>query len=104
MDGVNVIGVFKYVIKNCVQVVLGLAEDLLRSASQNSRISLQRTQAGWLLVSSLITLGKTAEHPAPCRTMPSIRLEKNVINSCRRGLFGHASSVKYLYYDHDGSP
>uniref|UniRef100_A0A8D0DBZ6 HEAT repeat-containing protein 5A n=1 Tax=Sander lucioperca TaxID=283035 RepID=A0A8D0DBZ6_SANLU len=38
-------------------VVLSLAEDLLRSASQNSRISLQRTQAGWLLVSSLITLG-----------------------------------------------
>ncbi|XP_059208691.1 LOW QUALITY PROTEIN: HEAT repeat-containing protein 5A [Centropristis striata] len=37
--------------------VLVLAEDLLRSASQNSRISLQRTQAGWLLVSSLITLG-----------------------------------------------
>eukprot|EP00064_Thunnus_orientalis_P025593 superscaffoldBa00013345_g25984 len=31
--------------------------DLLRSASQNSRISLQRTQAGWMLVSSLITLG-----------------------------------------------
>ncbi|XP_028251324.1 HEAT repeat-containing protein 5A isoform X2 [Parambassis ranga] len=39
------------------KVVLGLAEDLLRSASQNSRISLERTQAGWLLVSSLITLG-----------------------------------------------
>ncbi|XP_008275344.1 HEAT repeat-containing protein 5A [Stegastes partitus] len=39
------------------KVVLGLAEDLLRSASQNSRISLQRTQAGWMLVSSLITLG-----------------------------------------------
>ncbi|KAF3700710.1 HEAT repeat-containing protein 5A [Channa argus] len=39
------------------QVVLDLAEDLLRSASQNSRISLQRTQAGWLLISSLITLG-----------------------------------------------
>ncbi|XP_034418992.1 HEAT repeat-containing protein 5A isoform X2 [Cyclopterus lumpus] len=38
-------------------LVLGLAEDLLRSASQNSRISLQRTQAGWLLVSSLLTLG-----------------------------------------------
>uniref|UniRef100_A0A671UYL6 HEAT repeat-containing protein 5A n=1 Tax=Sparus aurata TaxID=8175 RepID=A0A671UYL6_SPAAU len=38
-------------------MVLSLAEDLLRSASQNSRISLQRTQAGWLLVSSLITLG-----------------------------------------------
>nr|XP_057946007.1 HEAT repeat-containing protein 5A-like isoform X1 [Doryrhamphus excisus] len=39
------------------KVVLDLAEDLLRSASQNSRISLQRTQAGWLLVSSLSTLG-----------------------------------------------
>ncbi|KAM7403791.1 hypothetical protein PAMA_004293 [Pampus argenteus] len=39
------------------KVVLGLAEDLLRSASQNSRISLQRTQASWLLLSSLITLG-----------------------------------------------
>ncbi|XP_054653379.1 HEAT repeat-containing protein 5A isoform X2 [Dunckerocampus dactyliophorus] len=39
------------------KVVLDLAEDLLRSASQNSRISLQRTQAGWLLISSLFTLG-----------------------------------------------
>ncbi|XP_047467316.1 HEAT repeat-containing protein 5A [Mugil cephalus] len=39
------------------KVVLALAEDLLRSASQNSRISLERTQAGWLLLSSLITLG-----------------------------------------------
>ncbi|KAM9777521.1 HEAT repeat-containing protein 5A [Neosynchiropus ocellatus] len=39
------------------RVVLGLAEDLLRSAAQNSRISLQRTQVGWLLLSSLITLG-----------------------------------------------
>uniref|UniRef100_A0A7N6F8A7 HEAT repeat-containing protein 5A n=1 Tax=Anabas testudineus TaxID=64144 RepID=A0A7N6F8A7_ANATE len=39
------------------QEVLDLAEDLLRSASQNSRISLQRTQAGWLLISALITLG-----------------------------------------------
>ncbi|XP_011618311.2 LOW QUALITY PROTEIN: HEAT repeat-containing protein 5A [Takifugu rubripes] len=38
-------------------LVLTLAEDLLRSASQNSRISLQRTRAGWLLICSLITLG-----------------------------------------------
>ncbi|XP_041668818.1 HEAT repeat-containing protein 5A isoform X3 [Cheilinus undulatus] len=46
--------------------VLDLAEDLLRSASQNSRISLQRTQAGWLLVSSLITLGPAVvEHHLP---------------------------------------
>ncbi|CAJ1074884.1 HEAT repeat-containing protein 5A isoform X4 [Xyrichtys novacula] len=47
-------------------VVLGLAEDLLRSASQNSRISLQRTQAGWILVSSIITLGPAVvEHHLP---------------------------------------
>ncbi|XP_008312892.1 HEAT repeat-containing protein 5A isoform X2 [Cynoglossus semilaevis] len=39
------------------KAVLALAEELLRSASQNSRISLQRTQAGWLLISALITLG-----------------------------------------------
>lgn len=34
-----------------------VAEDLLCSASQNSRISLQRTQAGWLLIAALMTLG-----------------------------------------------
>ncbi|KAJ3613171.1 hypothetical protein NHX12_019423 [Muraenolepis orangiensis] len=39
------------------KLVLGVAEDLLRSASQNSRLSLQRTQAGWLLLSSVCTLG-----------------------------------------------
>uniref|UniRef100_H3CA84 HEAT repeat-containing protein 5A n=1 Tax=Tetraodon nigroviridis TaxID=99883 RepID=H3CA84_TETNG len=38
-------------------LVLALAEDLLRSASQNSRISLQRTRAGWLLICSFITSG-----------------------------------------------
>ncbi|XP_061631821.1 HEAT repeat-containing protein 5A isoform X3 [Phyllopteryx taeniolatus] len=38
-------------------VVVDLAEDLLRSASQNSRIALQRTQSGWLLISSVCTLG-----------------------------------------------
>jgi hypothetical protein len=41
---------------------MGLAEDLLRSATQNSRISIQRTQAGWLLLSSLNTLGLSI-HP-----------------------------------------
>lgn len=46
----------------CSQVVMGLAEDLLRSATQNSRISIQRTQAGWLLLSSLNTLGMSI-HP-----------------------------------------
>uniref|UniRef100_A0A7N8WK64 HEAT repeat-containing protein 5B n=1 Tax=Mastacembelus armatus TaxID=205130 RepID=A0A7N8WK64_9TELE len=34
-----------------------IAEDLLRTAAQNSRLSLQRTQAGWLLLGALMTLG-----------------------------------------------
>ncbi|XP_035264148.1 HEAT repeat-containing protein 5A isoform X10 [Anguilla anguilla] len=41
------------------KVVMALSEDLLRSATQNSRISIQRTQGGWLLLSALITLGPT---------------------------------------------
>ncbi|XP_017540213.1 HEAT repeat-containing protein 5A isoform X1 [Pygocentrus nattereri] len=48
------------------KVVMGLAEDLLRSAAQNSRISIQRTQGGWLLLSALMTLGPTVvEHHLP---------------------------------------
>ncbi|XP_030626856.1 HEAT repeat-containing protein 5A [Chanos chanos] len=39
------------------KVLMGLAEDLLRSAAQNSRISIQRTQGGWLLLRALTTLG-----------------------------------------------
>ncbi|XP_058470663.1 HEAT repeat-containing protein 5A isoform X2 [Solea solea] len=39
------------------KVVLALAEQLLRSASHSSRMSVQRTQAGWMLVSALVTLG-----------------------------------------------
>uniref|UniRef100_A0A665WI15 HEAT repeat-containing protein 5B n=1 Tax=Echeneis naucrates TaxID=173247 RepID=A0A665WI15_ECHNA len=37
--------------------VMSIAEDLLRTAAQNSRLSLQRTQAGWLLLGALMTLG-----------------------------------------------
>lgn len=40
-----------------LQMVMTLAEDLLRTAAQNSRISIQRTQGGWLLLSALSTLG-----------------------------------------------
>lgn len=48
------------------KVVMTLAEDLLRSAAQNSRISIQRTQGGWLLLSALSTLGPTVvEHHLP---------------------------------------
>lgn len=39
------------------KIVFNIAEELLRSASQNSRLSLNRTQAGWLLIGSIMTLG-----------------------------------------------
>ncbi|KAJ7987357.1 hypothetical protein DPEC_G00325640 [Dallia pectoralis] len=39
------------------KLVMSIAEDLLRTAAQNSRLSLQRTQAGWLLLGALMTLG-----------------------------------------------
>lgn len=38
---------------------MALAEDLLCSAAQNSRLSAQRTQAGWLLIAALMTLGNS---------------------------------------------
>lgn len=40
------------------KVLFNIAEELLRSASQNSRLSLHRTQAGWLIIGSIMTLGK----------------------------------------------
>lgn len=43
--------------KPLLQMVVSIAEDLLRTAAQNSRLSLQRTQAGWLLLGALMTLG-----------------------------------------------
>lgn len=39
--------------------MVSIAEDLLRTAAQNSRLSLQRTQAGWLLLGALMTLGES---------------------------------------------
>ncbi|XP_031626262.1 HEAT repeat-containing protein 5B isoform X2 [Contarinia nasturtii] len=39
------------------KIVFNTAEELLRSASQNSRLSLNRTQAGWLLIGAIMTLG-----------------------------------------------
>uniref|UniRef100_A0AAY4A7U5 HEAT repeat-containing protein 5A n=1 Tax=Denticeps clupeoides TaxID=299321 RepID=A0AAY4A7U5_9TELE len=41
------------------KVVLGLGEDLLCSATQSSRVSIQRVQGGWLLLSAVSTLGPT---------------------------------------------
>jgi hypothetical protein len=37
--------------------VFNTAEELLRSASQNNRLAVQRTQAGWLLIGAVMTLG-----------------------------------------------
>lgn len=42
--------------------MVSIAEDLLRTAAQNSRLSLQRTQAGWLLLGALMTLGEPQRH------------------------------------------
>lgn len=46
-------------IKICdfLQIIFNTAEELLRSASQNSRLSLNRTHAGWLLIGAIMTLG-----------------------------------------------
>ncbi|XP_017393099.1 HEAT repeat-containing protein 5A isoform X5 [Cebus imitator] len=38
------------------KIIMTLAEDLLCSAAQNSRLSAPRTQAGWLLIAALMTL------------------------------------------------
>ncbi|KAF5283589.1 hypothetical protein FQA39_LY17291 [Lamprigera yunnana] len=39
------------------KIIFNTAEELLRSASQNSRLSINRTQAGWLLIGAIMTLG-----------------------------------------------
>ena len=39
------------------KIVFNTAEELLRSASQNNRLAIQRTQAGWLLIGAVMTLG-----------------------------------------------
>lgn len=42
---------------NRAKIIFNIAEDLLRTASQNSRLSMPRTQAGWQLMGALLTLG-----------------------------------------------
>ncbi|XP_008187609.1 HEAT repeat-containing protein 5B isoform X4 [Acyrthosiphon pisum] len=39
------------------KIIFNTAEDLLRTASQNSRLSHSRTKAGWLLIGGVMTLG-----------------------------------------------
>ncbi|KAL1493305.1 hypothetical protein ABEB36_011384 [Hypothenemus hampei] len=45
------------------KIIFNTAEELLRSASQNSRLSLARTNAGWLLVGAVAALGPAASRP-----------------------------------------
>uniref|UniRef100_A0ABM5FAL1 HEAT repeat-containing protein 5A isoform X2 n=1 Tax=Pogona vitticeps TaxID=103695 RepID=A0ABM5FAL1_9SAUR len=48
------------------KIIMTVAEDLLRTASQNSRISVQRMQSGWLLIAALMTLGPAVvQHHLP---------------------------------------
>lgn len=51
--------IFVRFLYNCIsiQIVFNTAEELLRSASQNNRLAVQRTQAGWLLIGAVMTLG-----------------------------------------------
>lgn len=43
--------------QNRGKIVFCIAEELLRSTTSNSRLSFQRTQAGWQLLSALMTMG-----------------------------------------------
>lgn len=45
------------------RAVFSLAEDLLRAANQNSRLTMSRTQAGWYLLGACMALGPTAVRP-----------------------------------------
>ncbi|XP_050313880.1 HEAT repeat-containing protein 5B isoform X2 [Anthonomus grandis grandis] len=45
------------------KIIFNTAEELLRSASQNSRLSIARTNAGWLLVGAVAALGPAAARP-----------------------------------------
>lgn len=45
---------------NKAKMVFNIAEDLLRTASQNSRLSMTRTQAGWQIMGAVCTLGPSS--------------------------------------------
>lgn len=62
------------------QMVVSIAEDLLRSAAQNSRLSLHRTQAGWLLLGALMTLGKPPSSPDPHQGTTERKEERKTID------------------------
>ncbi|GAA48430.1 HEAT repeat-containing protein 5A [Clonorchis sinensis] len=48
---------------NRAKQVFSLAEELLRAANQNSRLTLPRTQAGWMMLAAYMTLGPDLVRP-----------------------------------------
>ena len=48
--------------------MLNVAEAVLRSVGQNSRLAISRTQAGWLMIGALMTMGE----------MPSTVIEQSL--------------------------
>ncbi|KAJ8308627.1 hypothetical protein KUTeg_013501 [Tegillarca granosa] len=81
--------------------LFSLAEDLLRTASQNSRLSLQRTQSGWLLLGSLMTL---AMHSflLHCRELVTEDVIRRLLAplECALLMFSHLPGVIKLYGPH----
>ena len=41
------------------KMIFNMGEGLLRSASQNSRMSTERTRAGWNIIGAIMTLGSS---------------------------------------------
>lgn len=66
------------------KIVFNTAEELLRSASQNSRLSLNRTQAGWLLIGAIMTLGNinSINHIG---TGANFQIDSIISRRCSRG-------------------
>ncbi|RXM97146.1 HEAT repeat-containing protein 5B [Acipenser ruthenus] len=76
------------------KMVVSIAEDLLRTAAQNSRLSLQRTQAGWLLLGALMTLAMRSfvAHCSELLTEDVIRRLMTPIE-CAMTMMSHIPSV-----------
>ena len=47
------------------KIIFNVGEELLRSASQNSRMSKERTRAGWLLIGAIMSLGSSVVRGEP---------------------------------------
>ena len=41
------------------KIIFNIAEGLLRSACHDSRLSIERTRAGWIIIGAIMTLGSS---------------------------------------------